>query len=158
MTTCIDVTCGCGWHTRQMPRTLFPNLKNHILSCPIHAMTTPDQAWPDIPLEASESPPKTKETSEGHPLYLEVLEERKELHRIKSKGYGTGHDPFANFTAVADLTGLPRWVYPILRAEEKIQRCWSLFSQSRLSELGEEFMDISSLFDCAEAMRREDED
>lgn len=94
----------------------------------------------------------------GHPLYLQVVEERKALHIEKSGGYGTTADPFANFTAVAEVTGQPRFVYPVHRAIEKLTRCASLIDQGRYDELGEEFMDVSSLLDCAEAMRREDKD
>lgn len=91
----------------------------------------------------------------GHPEYLRILEERKQIHLEKSGGYGNPADPFANFTAVAALTGLPAWVYPMLRAQEKLARCWSLYEQGRVDELGEEFTDISSLLDCAEALRRQ---
>lgn len=92
----------------------------------------------------------------GHPGYVKLLEERLALHLEKSGGYGTGSDPFANFTAVAGASGQPRYLYPILRAIEKLTRCLSLHAQGRADELGEEFSDIASLMDCAEAMRRED--
>ena len=114
-----------------------------------------------VPLGAPEKPSNERNVtkgSQGHPEYLKVVEERKALHIEKSSGYGTGKDPFANFTAVAELTGMPRYVYPMLRAEEKLQRCWSLHTQGRHSELEEEFTDISSLFDCATAMLREDQE
>ena len=100
------------------------------------------------------TPPSNTNGGNGHPEYLRILEERKAIHIEKSGGYGTPADPFANFNAVAELSGQPAWVYPMLRAQEKLTRCWSLYEQGREGELGEEFTDISSLLDCAEALRR----
>lgn len=94
---------------------------------------------------------------EGHPIYLELLDEIRKLHKTKSSGYGVSKDPFANFTTVANLTNTPRFYYAILRAQEKLARCFSLYQQGRYAELGEEFLDNASLFLCAEAMRREDD-
>lgn len=93
---------------------------------------------------------------QGHPEYMKLLEERLELHLEKSGGYGTNADPMANFTLVAQATGEPRYVYPVLRSLEKITRIISLHGQGRVSELEEEFKDIASLMDCAAAMLRED--
>jgi hypothetical protein len=95
-------------------------------------------------------------SGQGHPGYLLLLDEIRDLHKVKSGGYGTGADPFANYTAVAQAKGQPRHVYPIDRALEKITRCYSLIEQGRHDELGEEFLDIASTFLCAETMRRED--
>ena len=92
----------------------------------------------------------------GHPEYVKLLEERLALHIEKSSGYGTEADPFANFTAVATLTGQPRYLYPVLRALEKLTRVLSLHAQGRTGELEEEFVDVASLLDCATAMLRED--
>lgn len=92
----------------------------------------------------------------GHPGYLACLDELEELHRVKSGGYGTGADPFANFTAVGELAGQPRYVYALHRLIEKATRCTSLIAQGRVDELGEEFTDMAGLALCAEAMRRED--
>lgn len=92
----------------------------------------------------------------GHPGYLRLLGERTHLHCEKSAGYGTHDDPFANFTAVANLTGQPRYLYPVHRTIEKLTRVLSLHAQGRVSELEEEFKDCASLLDCATAMLRED--
>ena len=96
--------------------------------------------------------------SQGHPEYKKLLDERLQLHIEKSGGYGTGEDPFANFTAVAKVKGQPRFVYPVDRCLEKITRIYSLIAQDRWDELEEEFKDGASLFDCAAAMLREDRD
>ena len=92
----------------------------------------------------------------GHPIYLSLLDELRELHLLKSGGYGTGADPLENFTAIARAKRQPRFVYPLDRDYEKSIRCYSLLEQGRVDELGEEFLDKASLLLCAEAMRRED--
>ena len=92
----------------------------------------------------------------GHPGYMKVLDERRALHVEKSSGYGTGSDPFANFTAVAEMSGQPRYLYPVHRTIEKLTRALSLHAQGRTGELEEEFKDCASLLDCATAMLRED--
>ncbi len=88
--------------------------------------------------------------------YDQILEELRTLHSVKSGGYGTGEDGYANFTAVAALTGQPRYLYATLRAIEKLTRVLSLHEQGRVQELSEEFGDVASLMICAESMRRED--
>lgn len=93
----------------------------------------------------------------GHPGYLALLDEIRELHILKSAGYGTATDPFANFVAVAEAADQPAYVYPLHRAIEKLARCTSLLAQGRDPELGEEFLDVASLLLCAEALRREPE-
>lgn len=98
----------------------------------------------------------TRTAAGGHPEYLKILGERWDLHIEKSGGYGTNADPMANFTAVAELSGLPRWLYPVLRTQEKLTRIMSLYHQGRLDEIDEELSDSSSCLDCALAMKRED--
>lgn len=93
----------------------------------------------------------------GHPYFLEEAAALRELHLLKSGGYGTGADPFANFTAVSAVTGRGRYEYPIERIVEKVTRLRSLIQQGRISELAEEYRDIAGLSLCAVAMLREDE-
>jgi hypothetical protein len=93
---------------------------------------------------------------QGHPEYLSLADEIRRLHVLKSGGYGTGPDPFANFTAVASLTGQPRYLYPAHRSIEKLTRVLSLHAQGRTAELEEEFLDVASLLLCAAAMLRDD--
>ena len=92
----------------------------------------------------------------GHPEYLKLLEELRALHKTKSGGYGTDKDPMANYTAISDLTGQPRYVYPVHRSIEKLARALSLIAQGRVGELEEEFLDTASSLLCAAAMLRED--
>jgi hypothetical protein len=94
----------------------------------------------------------------GHPEYIKLLDELKSLHLLKSKGYGTSADPFANFTAVSVARNQPRFVYAVDRAQEKLTRVYSLIAQERYEESGEEFTDLASLFLCAESMRRDDKE
>lgn len=91
---------------------------------------------------------------QGDPVYLQILDEIRELHLLKSSTYGTGADPLANFTAVAGATGEPPWTYPRRRAIEKLARLESLEAQGRVDEMGEDHVDIASLLLCAEALRR----
>jgi hypothetical protein len=92
----------------------------------------------------------------GHPEYLKLVESLRELHFLKSGGYGTGADVFANFTAVAGATGQARYVYAVHRSIEKLTRVLSLHAQGRTSELEEEFLDVAGLMLCAAAMLRDD--
>lgn len=92
----------------------------------------------------------------GHPDYLDALDELRRLHLLKSAGYGSRTDRFANFSAVAQASGGPRYLYPVLRSVEKLSRVMSLHEQGRVSELEEEFLDCASLLLCASALLRED--
>ena len=91
----------------------------------------------------------------GHPEYLRLLDEMREVHLEKSGGYGTGEDPFANYNAVARFNGRPAYAYAVDRVIEKLERWKSLFAQGRFEELGEEHLDAASLLLCAEALRRQ---
>lgn len=96
-------------------------------------------------------------SGQGHPVYMELLDTMKGLHLLKSGGYGTHDDPFANYTAVARANGgQERFKYAMDRVQEKLARAYSLYQQDRFGELEEEFMDIASGMVCATAMLRED--
>lgn len=109
-----------------------------------------------IPLP-DERPLPFPAAGQGHPYFLEENEALRDLHLLKSGGYGTGADPFANFTAVAAVTGRARYEYPIERIVEKVTRLRSLIDQGRIAELAEEYRDIAGLSLCGVAMLREDE-
>lgn len=93
---------------------------------------------------------------EGDADYLNLLEVLRELHVVKSRGYGSAREPFANFQAIARMSGEPAWRYPRRRALEKIARMEALEAQGRFEELEEEHLDAASLLLCAEALRRQD--
>lgn len=92
----------------------------------------------------------------GDPEYLKIVDELRDLHHLKSGGYGTGEDAFANFSAIAAVKSQPRFVYPVDRDFEKSIRCYSLLAQGRVSEIEEELLDKASLMVCAAAMLRAD--
>jgi hypothetical protein len=106
--------------------------------------------------DVGDSFPPTDHPLGGHPEYVALLTELHDLHKLKSGGYGTDEDAFANFTAVASRRNQPRFLYALDRLVEKVTRCDSLIAQGRYDELGVEFSDIASLALCCEAMRRED--
>lgn len=95
-------------------------------------------------------------SGQGHPEFLKLLDDLRALHLLKSGGYGTGDNPFENFSAVATLTGQPRYLYAVHRSIEKLTRVLSLHEQGRTAELEEEFMDVAGLMLCAAAMLRDD--
>lgn len=115
--------------------------------------TVPDVAGDDLLFGTDRSVPRGK----GHPGFLASLDDIRELHQLKSGGYGDDSDPFANFTAVAAVTGRARYEYPIERIIEKVTRIRSLIDQGRINELAEEYGDIAGLALCGLAMLREDE-
>jgi hypothetical protein len=115
-----------------------------------------DCSWARCDTSYSTCPNKPPREGRGHPEYLKLLEDLRELHFSKSGGYGTGKDVFANFTAVAGATGQPRYLYAVHRSIEKLTRVLSLHAQGRSGELEEEFMDVAGLMVCAAAMARED--
>lgn len=92
----------------------------------------------------------------GDPEFLAYLDELRELHLLKSGGYGTGSDPYSNFTLVSAASGEPRHRYPRRRIVEKLARLESLDAQGRVEELEEEYGDIAGLAICALAMLRKD--
>lgn len=93
----------------------------------------------------------------GHPGVLAFIDGMRYRHVEKSRGYGTGDDPLANFTAVAAVSGRPRCEYPIDRIIEKCTRMKSLIQQGNFNKLAEEFEDIGGLAACGHAMNEEDD-
>ena len=85
---------------------------------------------------------------------LGIHDELVDVHVQKSKGYGNGTDPLANYTAVGAINGRPPYMYAVDRIIEKLTRVQSLEAQGRTDELEEEFKDVASLALCAEALRR----
>ncbi len=101
---------------------------------------------------------KTMDWLDPRDTFEEELVTIMDLHVEKSGGYGTDADPYANFTAVAQISGKPRYEYPILRTIEKLTRCISLLGKDAHENLAEEFSDCASLMVCALVMLREDLD
>lgn len=67
----------------------------------------------------------------GHPVYLRLLEEMRELHVRKAADYGRGTDPLANVRASVEF-GVPNWVGAMIRANDKVQRIKSFLANGTL--------------------------
>lgn len=59
--------------------------------------------------------------SAGHPGYLKLLDEMRELHCKKAEDYGRDADPLANLRASAQV-GIEPWRATWLRAKDKVTR------------------------------------
>lgn len=57
----------------------------------------------------------------GHPEYLKLLQEMRDLHVKKAADYGSGADPLANCRASVEL-GVPAWQGTMIRAMDKVTR------------------------------------
>lgn len=67
----------------------------------------------------------------GHPEYLKLLDEMRELHIIKAADYGRGADPLANCRASIEF-GVPAWVGTMIRAGDKMHRIKSFIANGEL--------------------------
>lgn len=67
----------------------------------------------------------------GHPEYLKLLDEMRELHVRKAADYGRGADPFANVRASSEF-GIPAWVGVMVRAGDKLHRIKSFLANGNL--------------------------
>ncbi len=92
----------------------------------------------------------------GDPRWLEAHARLLEVHRVKSRGYGTEVDKLANFTLVGRTACEPASRYPRRRMLEKLARCESLDRQGRFNEIPEELEDVASLALCALALMARD--
>jgi hypothetical protein len=67
----------------------------------------------------------------GHPEFLKILDQMRELHIRKAADYGRGADPFANVRASAEF-GIPEWVGVMVRANDKVHRIKSFIANGTL--------------------------
>lgn len=84
----------------------------------------------DLPLDDLPQPGDPHPEA-GHPAYLALLDEMKELHCRKAADYGRGADPFANVRAGAEF-GVPAWVGVMIRANDKVHRIKSFIANGSL--------------------------
>jgi hypothetical protein len=68
----------------------------------------------------------------GHPEYLSLLRELRDLHCKKSADYGRGHDPFANMRA-SQAFGIAPWIGAMIRANDKMHRIQSFLQNGSLA-------------------------
>jgi hypothetical protein len=80
---------------------------------------------------AVQLPPSIPEAEGGHPEYLKLLDELRELHTRKAADYGRGVDPLANVRASVDF-GVPAWVGVMIRANDKVHRIKSFIANGKL--------------------------
>ena len=69
--------------------------------------------------------------SSGHPEYLKLLDEMRELHCKKAADYGRGQDCFANVRASADF-GIPAYKGVLIRMNDKMHRIKSFCLNGKL--------------------------
>ena len=80
----------------------------------------------------------------GDPRYHRLLGEMGSLHDRKQEDYGTGEDPFANFTSAKEF-GIEPWQLAMLRANEKMHRVKAFVKKGRLANesLRDSLIDIA---------------
>jgi hypothetical protein len=93
----------------------------------------------------------------GHPDYLKLLDDMRELHIRKAGDYGRGQDPFANVRASAEF-GMPAWVGVCIRMGDKMQRIKSYLANGSLKNesLEDSFMDLAAYSLIALVLFREE--
>lgn len=79
--------------------------------------------------EQSSTPPPSSESV--YDRFDAILSEAAELHRRKSKDYGTGDDPYANLRGSEEF-GMAAWLGTCMRANDKIRRIKSFAQNGRL--------------------------
>ncbi len=81
----------------------------------------------------------------GHPAYLALLDDMRELHLRKSADYGTDADPLANYRSANEFA-VSAWVGVMLRASDKMQRIKRFACSGRLANESVEdaFMDLAA--------------
>jgi len=78
-----------------------------------------------------------------------------DLHDAKQQGYGTEHDPFANYHAMRRF-GVSPWRYVVYRVEEKMNRVQAAVLGERSVDVVEELRDIAVMAAIAKVLYDED--
>jgi hypothetical protein len=91
----------------------------------------------------------------GHPGYLKILEEMRDLHVRKAADYGRGADPFANVRA-SERFGVPAWVGVMVRANDKMERIQSFIANGSLKNesVEDSLLDLAAYALIALVIRR----
>lgn len=75
---------------------------------------------------------KACEPEPGHPEFLKLLDQMRELHQRKAADYGTrGEDPLANLRA-SEGFGIPAWVGAVIRCNDKMRRVMAFVKHGEL--------------------------
>lgn len=93
----------------------------------------------------------------GHPGYLRILDQMRELHVKKAADYGRGADPLANCRASAEF-GVPAWVGVMIRANDKVHRIKSFIANGSLKNesVEDSLMDLAAYALIALTLYREE--
>ena len=90
---------------------------------------------------------KTNTVSNGDPTYLKLLDEMRELHIKKNKGYsGASDDRWANFR-LSEQLGVPAHMGALVRMSDKWIRITNLIKNPDFDQVGESITD--TLMDLA---------
>ena len=90
---------------------------------------------------------RTDTVSNGDPNYLKLLDEMKELHVKKNKGYsGDSEDRWANFR-LSEQFGVPAYLGALVRMSDKWIRITNLIKNPDFDQVGESITD--TLMDLA---------
>ena len=94
--------------------------------------------------------------SGGHPEYLKLLDEMRELHVRKAADYGRDVDPLANVRAAIEF-GIPAWLGVMVRANDKMHRIKSLAVNGSLKNesVEDSLMDLAAYALIALVLYRE---
>lgn len=97
------------------------------------------------------------EVEAGHPGYLKLLDEMRELHCRKAADYGRGADPLANCRGSTEF-GVPAWVGTMIRAMDKVHRIKSFIQNGSLKNesVEDSFKDLAAYALIALCLYRED--
>lgn len=125
--------------------------------CPGRGVTVPFFKFHAPPFPAIPVPANEPATAAGHPDYLAILDEMRELHIRKAADYGRGADPFANVRASAEF-GIPAWVGVMVRAGDKLHRIKSLIVNGSLKNesVEDSLKDLAAYSLIALVLLRED--
>lgn len=139
---------------------------DEILACPGgRGYVTPDQferrcvAAGGVEAEGVDTPTIVDAPPEqaGHPGFLKIIQEMKELHIRKAADYGRVNDPFANVRASADF-GVPAWLGVAIRMNDKLHRIKSLVQNGSLKNesVEDSFLDLAAYSIIALVLYREE--
>lgn len=94
----------------------------------------------------------------GHPGFLKLLDEVREMHCRKAADYGRGADPLANCRAAGEF-GLPPWVGVAVRLNDKLHRIKSFCQNGELKNesIEDSFMDLAAYALIALTLYREEQ-
>lgn len=96
--------------------------------------------------------------SAGHPGFLKLLDEVREMHCRKAADYGRGADPLANCRAAEEF-GLPAWLGVAVRMNDKLHRIKSFCQNGELKNesIEDSFMDLAAYALIALTLYREEQ-